>query len=1322
MPAIHQPTTRVKLYARLASALFWTVVSAWLLVLSLWMSLHLFIVPRIDQFRPWLQEQATRVLGVQVELGPLSAHSRGLVPEFEASDIRLLRPDGAPMLSLQHLTLRLTPASALQGEFSQITMQRLTVDVMRDAQGRFLLGGMPLGQGPDQRLHDWVFSQWEWVLREGEVHYTDAMGQASHFSQVEGVLRNSIRKHQFRLDITPEVELGQRFSLRGDFRQPLLSLHAGQFDTWSGQLHAQASQVNLAAWQSLWAPQQPVSVQGQGWIRGWLAVRAGQLQSWTQDFDLNHVQLNPTHRLAKSLPDWRHAQGRLEWVGGPTQHLSLTQAKLEPENEAAWPLRQADIEWQAPNATLLGGQLKIDALDLEQLTRWHDALPSAWSSWLKTASPRGLAQNIKIKWTGSLDDGQIQQWGLKLQNASWQPAELRQHQTLADWPGVSAVSAEISGTATSAQGTLKQEQGHWQWPGLWEEPLQKINRLQADFQVGFAADEWHLKINQAQLLVDSARADMALDWISTAKDPLGKLQLSVKVPEIAVSQISAWLPQRLPVEVRRYVKEAFPEGTAHSVSARVAGRLADFPFSQPKTGEFHISGLLKGVKFHTVPKSLQPAQATGEWPVLQDLSGELVFDRASVKLSRVKTRVAQAPGLVLPTLEAQIKQLDKAVVTVRADGKGPLNDVLRFWKSSPLNAYTDQALNQAKAQGAVDVHLNLSIPIEKPQATQANGSLTFAGNDVSFGKELPSLNRVRGGMRFTANGFELNNVQAQLWGGEVRLEGAAKADASAWQPSIWLKAQGQVNAQGLQEAPELAPWSPALKNLQGSTSYTAQIQWRHGQLESQFNSTLVGMAVQGPAGLGKSASQSMPVSFENSLNEALWSSGKALQDQVSLRWGTLEARLIRDVSGSKPRVLRGLIRLGQQASNAMPDKAVVARIHTDELELDAWADWLASAIAAPGASPKSGSDLGWPQKIELQATSIGLHGRHLHQVVLEARNQGDTWSGHIQSQEMEGELSYQLGKGADSGHVRARLTRLSIPAQAKGDADALLDQNAPDYPTLDLEVKDLDLHGKKLGSLVLQAQNQVVGKSREWRISQLNLSNDDGTFNAQGDWQKPSASGRSQTHFDFKLTLKNAGNLLTRLGTPEAVRNGNGSIEGEVRWLGTPISPDSSSMSGQFKVHIERGQFLKTEPGAARLLGVLSLQALPRRLLLDFRDVFSEGFAFDVFRGDVAIDHGVAQSDNLQMKGVSAVVLMEGQADIGHETQHLKVLVIPDLNTAGASLLYSAINPVVGLTTFIAQYVLRRPLTESNTQQFEIEGTWDEPKVTRVPFKNEDKP
>src|SRR5205814_4974630 len=112
---------------------------------------------------------------------------------------------------------------------------------------------------------------------------------------------------------------------------------------------------------------------------------------------------------------------------------------------------------------------------------------------------------------------------------------------------------------------------------------------------------------------------------------------------------------------------------------------------------------------------------------------------------------------------------------------------------------------------------------------------------------------------------------------------------------------------------------------------------------------------------------------------------------------------------------------------------------------------------------------------------------------------------------------------------------------------------------------------------------------------------------------------------------------------------------------GSPLALDYPSLSGAFHVNVESGQFLKADPGLAKLLGVLSLQSLPRRLVLDFRDVFSEGFAFDFIRGDVAVEQGIASTNNLQMKGVNAAVLMEGKADLAHETQDLKVVVVPEI-------------------------------------------------------------
>jgi uncharacterized protein YhdP len=85
------------------------------------------------------------------------------------------------------------------------------------------------------------------------------------------------------------------------------------------------------------------------------------------------------------------------------------------------------------------------------------------------------------------------------------------------------------------------------------------------------------------------------------------------------------------------------------------------------------------------------------------------------------------------------------------------------------------------------------------------------------------------------------------------------------------------------------------------------------------------------------------------------------------------------------------------------------------------------------------------------------------------------------------------------------------------------------------------------------------------------------------------------------------------------------------------------------------------------------------------------------------------------MKGVNAAVLMEGQADIAHETQDLKVVVVPEINAGTVSLVASVINPAIGLGSFLAQMFLRQPLMRAATQEFHVDGTWTDPRVTRVP-------
>ncbi|MDB5851242.1 MAG: hypothetical protein JWP29_4994, partial [Rhodoferax sp.] len=212
--------------------------------------------------------------------------------------------------------------------------------------------------------------------------------------------------------------------------------------------------------------------------------------------------------------------------------------------------------------------------------------------------------------------------------------------------------------------------------------------------------------------------------------------------------------------------------------------------------------------------------------------------------------------------------------------------------------------------------------------------------------------------------------------------------------------------------------------------------------------------------------------------------------------------------------------------------------------------------------------------------------------------------------------------------------------------------------------------------------------------------------------------GPRRTVMNFKMDIQDAGGLLGRFDMKDVFRRGKGHMEGQIAWVGSPLSLDYPTLAGQINVNVENGQFLKADPGIAKLLGVLSLQTLPRRLTLDFRDVFSEGFAFDFIRGDVHIDQGLATTNNLQMKGVNAAVLMDGRADIARETQDLRVVVIPEINAGTASLVATVINPAIGLGTFLAQMFLRKPLMEAATQEFHIDGAWADPKITKIARKS----
>jgi uncharacterized protein YhdP len=168
-----------------------------------------------------------------------------------------------------------------------------------------------------------------------------------------------------------------------------------------------------------------------------------------------------------------------------------------------------------------------------------------------------------------------------------------------------------------------------------------------------------------------------------------------------------------------------------------------------------------------------------------------------------------------------------------------------------------------------------------------------------------------------------------------------------------------------------------------------------------------------------------------------------------------------------------------------------------------------------------------------------------------------------------------------------------------------------------------------------------------------------------------------------------------------------------VAWAGAPSAIDYPSLDGSLSLEAHRGQFAKLEPGVGRLLGVLSLQALPRRISLDFRDVFSEGFAFDSITGSVSARRGVMETQNLAIQGPSAKVLMTGDVSLVSETQNLKVRVQPTLSETVA-IGAAVVNPLAGVAAYVAQKVLKDPIEQMFAYEYGVTGTWADPKVEKL--------
>ena len=1346
----------------------WTLsltLMLWSIVLIGWLILHWGILPHIDEWRPQIEQRASVALGLPLRIGHITVQSSGWVPALELRDVVLADREGREALRLPLVQAALSPKSlfALRLVFSQLYIEGAELEVRRDAQGRLHVAGLDMDtsarlddQGDEGGTLDWLFDQPEFVLRHGTLRWLDQQRQAPPLAlhDADLVLRNGLRRHDLRLDATPEAGWGERFTLVGRFTQPLLA-RAGDWSRWSGTLYAHLPRADVARLRD--HVSLPFDLRaGAGTARIWLDLAKGQWRRATLDAALDAVEL----RLGKTLEPLAldHLQGRFEAERSTGNlRVSAQQFGFSMGDGSAWPASRFSLALQQhqvldqtalSTAPVAGGEFSADRLDLGLMAAIAGRLPlpDNMRQGLAELAPSGVVQGLQGNWAGPPDQpshyrvkGRITGLSIAALPAA-DPSQVGR-------PGWRGADLEIDASEVGGEARLAVTNGALDLPGVFEDPLLPVDRFASKlvWQVqpakpapGASAPALpaiDLRVIDAQFANADARGDLQLHWRTGQGGGRGKgerypgvVDVTARIEQGQANRVERYLPRGLP-HTRDYLAGAVQSGLVRNAKLRLRGDLHEFPFAQARDGEFHVSAQADNLSFSYVPPVLTGGVA--RWPEFTQVSGELVFDRTAMHIRDANARLW---GIELKGVNGRIADLvHDPVLTIEGGGRGPLADGLRYVGASPVGGWLSNALKDTSGSGQMDLKLALAIPLNDSERTTVKGSVTLAGNDVRLRPDVPALFAARTRVDFTERGFTIAPGSAKALGGELSFDGGLGTDGL-----VRFAAQGTASAEGLRQANELG-WVPRLAaSMSGQAAYKLQLGVRHGQTELLVTSPLTGMGLDLPLPFRKPAEASWPLRIQTQAllpGTATADAASPPRDQLHVELdGILQADYQRELAPEGTRVLRGTLVVGEGTLPAMPTMpaagvAALLQLPHQQLNADAWMAVLGrgSSADAKAAEPRAGERIAeqasgyLPTDAMLRSGGLTLAGRRLagFSANLQRRGSGDSelWRVQLQGDAVQGQIEYRpAGAGAPWPRWQARLARLTVPAPGEGQAALAADPAADPLnatttpPGLDLVIDDLDWRGKKLGKLELEGRPLEGAGMRDWRLAKLAVTSTDGHLSGSGQW----VAAKRRMAVDLKLDVADGGVMLERLGLGKQMRNGKGRAQGQFAWTGSPLWPDWGSLSGTAQLNLDAGQFLKAEPGAARLLGVLSLQALPRRLTLDFRDVFQQGFGFDNLSGDIQLESGVARTNNLRIRGVQAAVLIEGQADLKRETQDLHMVVVPEINAGTASLAYAAINPAIGLGTFLAQLFLRKPLMQAGTREFKVSGSWADPQVDPV--------
>lgn len=1263
-----------------------TIVSAAVLVTAV-----RFALPGIGGYKDEIQSWVSEYMDYPLTIDNISAEWQGWSPHLYLEKIDLYTQDSGLLISKfdsAHIDIDLIGSLAKREVVpNHLSVSGLDLEFTRNLDGSISISSddqnrLNTNTGDNNALSEWLLKQNYIILENATLSWHDKKTSKLpiQFSDVKLELRNDESRVQINASISLPEQYGQSLQINMDITGNVLT------PEWDGEIYLEAGNIEPS---DLLKDLPVYSENGTADIKLWTRWQESKLYDFNAALEYKNFSLNANqHALPVNLAIlnlYGERQQSKNWS------VNVQVQDLETVN-GAWPRSDYhfNIEKNEP-----GKGYKYNAYF--SYLKLSEILPFVIAS---NALPQNITDKIQLQSIqGELTDSFISanpyisilnSFELKTQ---FQNLAFHNHNNSISSSNLSgAIKADNDSIEVQLDSTLSE----LHIASLYEKPL-LLSEIKADLE--FVYDEEPvLFIHEGTIISDSA-AIMASGQIRVAEEsPF--VDLVVNLEKTNVETIPYLFPERTSKKLYTWLSKALVGGDLLSGHLIYRGNTADFPF---KNSEGNFKALL-----NIENATLEYNEA---WPPIDNLNAEVILENDDLFVSSNYGYIFDAQ---INEITAEVKNISSPEHHVIVNGSlsGHTNDTRLFISQSPLNSNSALTESSKNISGSLELKLGLDIPLGK-EKTIINGKLTFT--DATIESNLPGLGLedVNGDINFTRQTVWAEGLDALYHSKPVTLS-IPRSDQDDEDKLVitGVADKAFIINQLNSFFPALITTSNDIKNyIDGESKWELTIDSKKVSASMasktiELNSDLTGIAIDLPYPLGKSKNEARQLKIKTKLtNSAI--------DKIDIDYGS---NLYTDimVDNSQDLMVKNiLIGLGSrhpqdQIANNFSIKGVL-----DKLDLSEWIEFInLRKMLNPSSSTKKAKK---SLLFDVFVNKFNLLDNDFNNVNIKLSNTDHDWQLLLDSAEIKGRAQLTNAPNDTDKQLNIDLEHIEI-TESQGEETKEQEKNIAlkSLPEIKLNIDKTIYKEKDLGQTTLITSNIPDGIN----IDKLNFSKPGLTIDAKGKWLKIDDIDRSE--FTATLNAESIDAMLKTFNYHSAnIANGETHIELKANWMNTPMDFSMDKIDGELDMKISKGQFLDINPSAGRLFGLLSIQTLPRRLLLDFTDLFNEGFAFDSIEGNFSLQQGHAYTNDLEMTGPAADIIVSGRTGLITEDYDQVATVTPKVSNTlpVASALLGPVGIGVGAVIFLAGEIFEsipKQINKVLSYQYSITGSWDNPDIEKI--------